>query len=74
MLSFDKVRLGEAVQAMNEINGRKIVLDDAKASGRRIVGGFNAKDPDGFAQMVAAMFELAVTRRPNGDLVLSAKH
>lgn len=72
MMTFDNTPLNQAVEAVNRRNARKIVVD-AKVGNEKITGGFNAGDPDSFAQMIASMFDLALTRRANGDLLLSVK-
>lgn len=72
MLSFDETPLSEAVETVNQGHVRKIVVD-AGVRDETITGGFSSDDPDGFAQMIASMFDLALTRGANGDLLLSAK-
>lgn len=72
MMTFDNTPLDQAVEAFNRRSARKIVVD-AKAAGETITGGFNAGDPDNFAQLIASMCDLALTRSANGDLLLSVK-
>jgi transmembrane sensor len=74
MLTFDKTPLGQAVGSLNKHNVRQLVIVAAPLPDQTITGGFNANDPEAFAQMLASMFHLALTRRANGDLLLSAKN
>jgi transmembrane sensor len=74
MLTFDRTPLGQAVGSLNKHNIRQLVIVATPLPNETITGGFNANDPEAFAQMLAAMFDLALTNRANGDLLLSAKN
>lgn len=73
MLEFDRTPLAEAVATLNRRNARKILIEDARTGAKTISGGFKPDDPGGFADMMAAMFDLVVARAPSGDLLLAAK-
>ncbi|MBO9623968.1 MAG: FecR domain-containing protein [Sphingomonas sp.] len=70
MLSFEDVPLGQVIAALNRYNARQVRLADATTGERRFTGTFKAKDPEGFARLVAAMFELTISRDGAANLEL----
>lgn len=73
MLTFNNVPISEAVEAMNRRNARKIIVVGSRWRIETISGGFRASDPDGFAQMIASMFDASVSNDAGGNLLLTAK-
>ena len=73
MLTFNNVPISEAVEAMNRRNARKIVVVGSRWRIETVSGGFRASDPDGFAQMIASMFDASVSNDAGGNLLLTAK-
>jgi len=73
MVAFDGDRLGDAVEQINRYNDRRIVLGSADVADLRITGAFHVRDPDGFANAIAAMFDLAQNRADDGAIVLRKK-
>lgn len=70
MISFDAVPLAEAVVAFNRGSGRAVRLEGEGFAALRVSGAFRRDDPRGFADALAASFELAVERAKDGSLVL----
>ena len=73
MLTFNNVPIAEAIEAMNRRNARKIVIVGSHLQIETVSGGFSADDPDGFAQMIASMFDVSVSNDAGGNLLLTAK-
>ena len=74
MTTFIRTPVREAIAAINRRNARQIAIVGKLASTEAISGGFNAEDPEGFAGTLATIFDMALIRRENGDLLLSTKH
>jgi transmembrane sensor len=53
--------LAEAAAEFNRHNTRKIVVSDPALGAEKVVGGFNADDPEGFARAAARMFGAQVS-------------
>jgi len=70
MLSFDRVRLADAVGAINRYNHIRIAFQDPAIGELRITGAFVPSDPRGFARAVADMFHLSFRSSPNGTITL----
>lgn len=73
MLSFDATRLDEAIASINRRSARKISLTDAKLGDLRITGAFRGDDPLGFAEAVAATFDLTVTDASDAGMLLEPR-
>lgn len=58
MLEFEATSVGDAIAAFNARNARQIDLADARVAMETVTGGFHANDPEGFARMLATMFDL----------------
>lgn len=71
MLALDGNRLGDAVAAINRYNTTRISLASTSLGALKISGAFRATDPDGFAEAVAKLLDLKVTRPNAASLVLS---
>lgn len=67
MISFDGDTLAQAASQFARYSDVRIVLDDPRAAGRRVVGLYSANDPAGFARAAAASLGLRVRR--DGDAV-----
>jgi transmembrane sensor len=72
MLDFDRKQVSEAVVAFNARNAVRIVVDQAAGS-NTITGGFRADDPQGFARILATMFDLHLAGVGTERLELTAK-
>jgi transmembrane sensor len=73
MLEFDDMPLGQAVDQMNH-NGRpRVRLGDPALAGLRVTGAFRVGDTSGFAESVAAAFDLDLQRGPDASLWLRAR-
>lgn len=73
MVSFNRTPLARAIARFNDRNQLRIVFDDRQAGAPLVTGGFDIDNPQGFADMLATMFDLAVTHRPDGTIVLARK-
>lgn len=73
MLTFNNVPVSEAIEAMNRRNARKIMIVGTRWQIETVSGGFRASDPDGFAQLIASMFDLNIANEAGGNLLLTAK-
>ena len=73
MLTFDNAPVSEAIKAMNQRNARKIVIEGSRLQTETVSGGFHVGDPDGFAQLIASMFDLSLSTDAGGNLLLKAK-
>ncbi|MDO6416097.1 FecR domain-containing protein [Sphingomonas sp. BIUV-7] len=71
MLTFDRVRLADAIAAINRYNLVQISLADTVSGNLRVTGAFHAAEPDAFASAVAKMFDLTVGKSPDGSILLS---
>jgi transmembrane sensor len=73
MLTFDNTPLVQAAGSLNKHNIRQLVIVARPLSEKTVTGAFDANDPEGFARTIAAMFDMSLTQRANGDLLLSEK-
>ena len=73
MISFDAVPLAEAVAAFNRGSRRAVRLEGEGLAALRVSGAFRRDDPRGFADALAASFELAVEPAQDGSLVLRSR-
>jgi transmembrane sensor len=73
MFTFNDVPISEAVEAMNRRNARKIIVVGPRLQLETVSGGFRASDPDGFAQIIASMFDASISSDSGGNLRLTAK-
>lgn len=73
MLSFEDAPLSEVVAAANRYNSIKIVLADPAIGALRFTGAFTATDAPGLARMLAATFNLGLSRDDHGNLILAAR-
>lgn len=73
MLEFDDTPLGQAVDQVNRHGRPRIRLRDTALAGLRVTGAFRAGDTSGFAESVAAAFDLELQRGPDGSLWLRAQ-
>lgn len=65
---FDNVTLGEAVAEINRYGKAQVRIEDPALAGLRISGVFATRDPAEFANVIAKLHDLQVTR--NGEDVL----
>lgn len=71
MIALDATPIAAAIADINRYNRVKIRLDASDVGGRTMSGAFKARDPDGFAQAIAALHSLRLTR-PTPDLIVLA--
>jgi transmembrane sensor len=72
-LTFQDALLGSAVEEINRVNSRKVVLADTSLASLRISGAFDAKAPDTFAKATAQALGLRLTEEVNGNFLLSSR-
>lgn len=70
MVALDKTPLGTAVAAINRYNHRQVQLGDPGLARLSVTGAFRARNPEQFAQAIAAMFGLAVDASHPDRLIL----
>ncbi|QPI72246.1 FecR family protein [Sphingobium sp. Cam5-1] len=70
MLALDGSPLGEAVAAINRYNRIQIRLAEPDLARFSVTGAFQVRDPDAFAQAVAATFGLSIDRSDPGVILL----
>lgn len=70
MLEFDNMPLGQAVDRVNRHGSPQVRLGDPALARLRIAGAFRAGDTRGFAESVAAAFDLELQTRSDGSLQL----
>ncbi|KPF53235.1 histidine kinase [Novosphingobium sp. AAP1] len=70
MLALDGTPLGDAVAAINRYNRRQLRLAEPDLGRLSITGAFQVRDPEAFAQAVAATFTLGIDRSDPGIIVL----
>lgn len=73
MLWFDRMRLADAIGAINRYNHVRIAFQDPAIGELRLTGAFAASDPRGFARAVADMFHLSFRSSPDGTVTLFAE-
>lgn len=66
--------LAEIVEEFERRSGRRVVLADPALARLRVGGRFRADDVNGFAELLATAFEVAVEREGDGTLVLRKKN
>ena len=71
MLDFNDIRLADAVAAINRYHAQKLSLATAAIGDLRVTGAFRASDLEGFAQAMAAAFNLTVVHQ-SGAIILAA--
>ena len=71
MLSFENARLADAVAAANRYNVAQIILVDAASHDLRFTGTFRATDAIAFAKLLAATFDLQLSKDASGNLRLA---
>lgn len=71
MLSFENAPLGDVIVAANRYGTSRIVLASPALTQLRFTGTFKASATEQLAQMVAAMFDLKLTRADDGAFVLA---
>lgn len=74
VLEFSDVSLDQAVAEMNRYTPRAIVIADASLSKYRVSGVFKTGDPEHFADTMAEVFPLKVTRNSEGAPVLDRQN
>lgn len=72
MLSFDRIRLADAIVQANRYSTTKISLADPALGDLRITGAFHAGDAAGLAESIAESLSLRAAKTPQGDVVISA--
>lgn len=70
MLQFDDTPLGQAVDQINRHGTPRVRLSDSALAGLRVTGAFRDGDTSGFAESVAAAFDLELQRGSDGSLWL----
>jgi transmembrane sensor len=73
VLDFRGTPLGDAVAEVNRYGRQKIVLQDPALDDLQISGRVYPASAADFAASVASMFDLALSRGPNGDFILSRR-
>ena len=69
MLALDASPLGEAVATINRYNRVQIRLGRPELARLSVTGAFSVRDPETFAQALAATFDLIIVR-PDPDVIL----
>jgi transmembrane sensor len=62
MLVLDRTPLLQALGAINRYNHVQLQVGDPSDGTRRVTGAFAARDPEGFAEAIAKLFDLRVVR------------
>jgi transmembrane sensor len=70
-VEFEDVSLAEAVREMNRYAAHPLILDGEAVGQLRVSGAFNTNDTQGFAKALVHVYGIAVTRRPDGALVVA---
>lgn len=73
MLSFEDAPLIEVVTAVNRYSSTQIILADPAIRALRFTGTFAATDAPGFARMLAATFNLDLSRDDHGNMILAPR-
>lgn len=73
MLALDASPLGEAVATINRYNRVQIRLAKPELAQLSVTGAFQVRNPEMFAQAVAATFGLAIDRTDSDVILLRAK-
>lgn len=63
MLTFDDVRVADAVKEFNRYHNRQIVVEDILAADMRIDGAFQAANVDAFLHLLRDAYGLKITER-----------
>lgn len=70
MLSFEAVRISDAISEANRYSTAKIRVADPAINELRITGAYRAGDTRDLARSLAASFDLRVTNSPSGDIII----
>lgn len=73
MLSFEGAPLAEVVAAANRYNAVHIILADPALGALQFTGTFSATDVHGLARMLAATFNLVLSRNDRDSIVLAPR-
>jgi transmembrane sensor len=73
MLQFDDTPLEQALEQVNRRGQPPVRVRDPAIAALRVTGAFRAGDTAGFAESIAAAFELELERGPEGILWLRAR-
>lgn len=73
MLGLDATPLGDAIAAINRYNRLQLRLADPGLADLSVTGAFRARDPQGFARGVAAMFDLSIDRSSDAAIILARR-
>jgi transmembrane sensor len=73
MVSFNRTPLTQAIAQFNARNRVRIVFEDRHPQAPLVTGGFDIGNPQGFADMLASMFDLVMTHRADGTILLASK-
>lgn len=68
MLSFDNMRLGEAVGEFNRYHRKQILIEDPDTADMRIDGAFQASNIDAFVRLLHDAYQLEINE--NADTVI----
>ena len=71
MLDFNDIRLADAVAAINRYHAQKLSVATSAIGNKKVTGAFRASDLEGFAQAMAAAFDLTVVNQ-SGTIILAA--
>lgn len=71
MLSFEGMRLDEAVAAVNRAAPQRIRIADPGIAALRVTGAFHATDARAFAEAVVAAFGLRLVEESSGELLIA---
>lgn len=73
MITFDAVRLADAIAAFNRTSKRPISLSSTLPDDPLVTGSFRRDDPAGFARSLAVTFNLDVVPGQGGELMLAPR-
>ena len=73
VLTFNDIRLSDAVAEMNRYTTRSIAIADGAIGEYRISGVFKSNDPEHFARAVAEVLPVEVTHAPGGAPTLRTR-
>lgn len=74
MVEFDGTPLREVLAIANRYSARHIMLGDPALGDLRVTGGYKVGDPAAFAATLATVFDLVVTKREDGGILLDRHH
>ena len=73
LLFFENEPLADVVAAANRYSTAQIVLSGPTVANLQFTGTLKASDPGGFARILAATFDLSLSRRGTGDVLLAQR-